>query len=115
MVDTSGMRLSSIVLSLAIASGAWAQAPHDHQPTKPADGPAPVAKDAMTEGEVRKVDREQGWVTLKHGEIRNVGMPAMTMVFRTSDKALLDPIREGDKVRFVVDDQMTVTKIEVAP
>ncbi len=57
----------------------------------------------MTDAEVRKVDREAGKVTLKHGEIRNLDMPPMTMVFTARDKAMLDRLQPGDKVRFRAD------------
>jgi Cu/Ag efflux protein CusF len=69
------------------------------------------------DGEVRKLDREQGKVTLKHGPIANLDMPGMTMVFRIADRKLLDRIKEGDKVRFAadkVDGAITITAIEVA-
>lgn len=69
----------------------------------------------MTEGEVRKIDKEAGKVTLKHGEIRNLDMPGMTMVFVVRDKAMLDTLKTGDKVRFkAIDDggKLTLTEIE---
>lgn len=69
----------------------------------------------LTEGEVRKVDREAGKVTLKHGEIKNLEMPPMTMVFRVSDPKLLEALSAGDQVGFQaekVDGQFTVTAIE---
>mgnify|MGYP001799341848 CR=1 FL=1 len=72
---------------------------------------------AMTEGEVRKIGKEQRKITLKHQEIKNLGMPGMTMVFRAQDKAMLDQVKEGDKVRFAADSinsQLMVTKIEPA-
>jgi len=56
-----------------------------------------------TEGEVRKVDKEAGKVTLKHGEIKNLEMPGMTMVFQVKDPALLEKIKAGDLVSFTVD------------
>ncbi|MCZ8256918.1 MAG: copper-binding protein [Polaromonas sp.] len=56
-----------------------------------------------TEGEVRKVDKEAGKVTLKHGEIRNLDMPGMTMVFQVKDRALLDKVKAGDQVSFTAD------------
>ena len=71
----------------------------------------------MTEGEVRKVDKESRKITLKHGAIRNLDMPAMTMVFQVKDPALLDRVKQGDKVRFhaeKVNDAMVVTAIEGA-
>jgi len=69
----------------------------------------------LTEGEVRKVDKEAGKLTIKHGEIKNLDMPPMTMVFRASDPKLLDSLSTGDKIGFhaeKVDGQFTVTVIE---
>jgi len=54
----------------------------------------------MTDGEVRKVDKEAAKLTIKHGEIKNLDMPPMTMVFRVKDAALLDKLKAGDQVRF---------------
>ena len=53
-----------------------------------------------TEGVVQKVDREAGKITLRHGEIANLGMPAMTMVFRVKEPVLLDRVKACDSVRF---------------
>ena len=64
---------------------------------------AALAQAATTEAEVRKVDKSTGKITLKHGEIRNLDMPPMTMVFGVTDKALLDKVKAGDKVRFTAD------------
>ena len=55
---------------------------------------------SMTDGEIRKVDKEAGKVTIKHGEIKNLDMPGMTMVFQVKDPALLEKSKVGDKVRF---------------
>jgi Cu/Ag efflux protein CusF len=54
----------------------------------------------LTEGEVRKVDKANSKITLKHGEIKNLDMPPMTMVFQVKNAALLDKFKAGDKVRF---------------
>ena len=54
----------------------------------------------LTDGEVRKVDKEARKITLKHGEIKNLDMPGMTMVFQVDNPALLDKVKAGDKVRF---------------
>jgi Cu(I)/Ag(I) efflux system protein CusF len=69
----------------------------------------------LTEGEVRKVDKEARKITLKHGPIENLGMPAMTMVFHVKDNAMLDKVKPGEKVRFAAEDvkgDYIVTKIE---
>ena len=71
----------------------------------------------LTEGEVRKVDRDAKKVTLRHGPIVNLDMPGMTMVFQVADPTMLDRLRTGDKVRFAADKKdgaYVVTKIEAA-
>lgn len=71
----------------------------------------------MADGEVRKVDKEQGKLTLKHGPIANLDMPSMTMVFKVADMKMLDSLKEGDKVKFAADrinGVFTVTTIEAA-
>ncbi len=70
------------------------------------------------QGEIRKVDRENRKITIKHGDIKSLDMPAMTMVFTVKDAALLDVAKAGDKVRFGVareDGKFVVTAIEAAP
>jgi Cu(I)/Ag(I) efflux system periplasmic protein CusF len=78
--------------------------------------PAILAQAApVTEGEVRKIDKAQGKITLKHGEIRNLDMPPMTMVFKVKNAAMLDSVQPGDKVGFTADKvggEFTVTSIE---
>lgn len=85
-----------------------------HHPTSEAS-PSP-ALEARSEGEVRRVDKVQGKVTLRHGRIENLDMPAMTMVFTASDPALLENLNPGDKVRFSAEKRngvFTVTGIEM--
>lgn len=68
-----------------------------------------------TDAEVRKVDKEAGKVTLKHGEIKNLDMPPMTMVFKAKDPAMLDKVKAGDKVSFTaaqVNGTYTVLSLE---
>ena len=72
----------------------------------------------MTDAEVRKVDKDAAKVTLKHGEIKNLDMPPMTMVFHVKDKKVLDTLKTGDKVRFKAVNEAgkyTVTEIQVQP
>jgi Cu(I)/Ag(I) efflux system periplasmic protein CusF len=57
----------------------------------------------MTDGEVRKIDKDTKKITLKHGEIKHLDMPAMTMVFQVKNAALLDAVKPGDKVKFAVE------------
>lgn len=57
----------------------------------------------MTDGEVRKVDKDNKKLTIKHGDIRNLDMPGMTMVFQVKDPAMLNQVKVGDKIRFKVE------------
>lgn len=59
--------------------------------------------ETLTPGEIRKIDRDAGKITIRHGPIRNLDMPAMTMVFRVGNPALLDPLKVGDRINFVAD------------
>ena len=63
-----------------------------------------LMKDA-TEGEVRKIDKDAKKITLKHGPIKNLDMPGMTMVFQVKDAALLDKFVAGDKIMFTAEQQ----------
>ena len=78
---------------------------------------APV-ESPLSEGIVKKVDKASGKITITHGPLLNLDMPAMTMVFVVKDKAMLDKLKTGDKVKFkVVNDggKFTVTEIQPAP
>jgi len=95
--------LKNLLVTLALATGALA-----HADTHQAD---------MAQAEVRKVDKENRKITLKHGEIRNLDMPPMTMVFGVEDAALLDKVKAGDKVRFRATQEggkYTVTELQPA-
>ena len=82
-----------------------------------APAPAPATRPAdMTDGEVRKVDKDTKKITIKHADIRNLDMPGMTMLFQVSDPAFLDAVKPGDKVRFAaerVNGAIVVTQIQV--
>lgn len=78
--------------------------------------PMAASMAGMSEGEVRKVDSAVGKLTLRHGPLMNMNMPAMTMVFRVKDPAWLTQLKVGDKVRFLaerVDGNLTVTALEM--
>jgi Cu/Ag efflux protein CusF len=76
-----------------------------------------AAAPGMTDGEVRKIDKDAGKITIKHGDIKHMDMPGMTMVFVVKDKALLDKTAVGAKVQFMATNengQMMVTDIQPA-
>ena len=71
----------------------------------------------MADAEIRKIDLENKKVTLKHGEIKNLDMPGMTMVFQVKDAAMLEKVKTGDKIKFTADKvngAFTVMSIEIA-
>ena len=93
------LRRTLLFAALLASSALWAQTP-------------------SVNGEVIKLDKAAGRVTLKHGEIKHLDMPPMTMVFRAADPKLLDGVAVGDRVRFTVErigGQYTVTAIGKAP
>jgi Cu/Ag efflux protein CusF len=75
------------------------------------------AADDLSEGTVKKIDAPTQRVMLAHGPIANIGMVPMTMMFKVKDPALLKPLRNGQKVRFRVEElggEYTVVRIEAA-
>jgi len=58
------------------------------------------ADTALSDGEIRKVDKDAKKITIKHGPMQNLDMPAMTMVFQVKDPAMLEQVKAGDKVKF---------------
>ncbi|MBP0625090.1 copper-binding protein [Cupriavidus consociatus] len=69
----------------------------------------------LVDGEIRKVDKEAGKLTIKHGPIKSLDMPSMTMVYPVRDAAMLDQVQTGDKVRFRADNhagKFVVTEIQ---
>ena len=63
---------------------------------------ADATANAKAEGEVRRLDREAGKVTVRHGPIQAWDMPGMTMVFRVKDPAMLDRMKVGDRITMTV-------------
>ena len=107
----------AVALAVAQAPAAHAQSAMDHgKMDSKTVAQAPPASD-FTDGEVRKIDMEAGKVTLKHADIKNLDMPGMTMVFVVKDKAMLDKLKTGDKVKFKAINEagkFTVTEIQPA-
>ena len=84
------------VLGAFIAPPAMAAASQDHAAHHSAGA-------ALTQGEVRKVDKDAKKLTIRHAAIANLDMPPMTMVFQVKDAAMLDLVKAGDKIRFSAD------------
>ncbi|WP_127524625.1 copper-binding protein [Mesorhizobium sp. Z1-4] len=69
----------------------------------------------FTKGKVKKVDADAGKVTVIHEELKNLDMPAMTMVFRTGDDAMMERLQEGQEIEFVaerVNGKLTITELK---
>jgi Cu(I)/Ag(I) efflux system protein CusF len=64
---------------------------------------AMAAPSGPVRGEVRRIDAAANKVTLKHGPIRELELPAMTLVYVVQDPKLLDNLKAGDTVRFTAD------------
>lgn len=113
------MKFVALVAALAAALAAPLQAQtateHTGHHAQAASAAAPAVP--AVDGEVRKVDKEQGKLTLRHGPIPNLEMSGMTMIFRVADPKLLDGLKAGDKVTFTaakVDGAFTVMTIAPA-
>ena len=106
-----------LTASASLYAASHAGAPMTKNDTKDEakkDMPAAASAD-MADGEVRKVDKENKKITLKHGVIKNLDMPGMTMVFQVKDAALLDSLKAGDKIKFKAEQKgsaIVVTEIQ---
>jgi len=95
-----------------VAAGAAAQG--TGMPMKP-PGSASAAAMPLVQGEVRKVDPGKGQIVLRHGDIPNLAMPAMTMGYEVADRKMLEGLKVGDKVRFqaeMIKGKATVTELK---
>ena len=102
----------AFILFASLALPAAAVDAHHESAAKAASSAAP-----LSEGEVRRVDKEAKKLTIRHGPIQNLDMPSMTMVFQVQDPAALESLKPGDKIKFAADEiggAYTVTKIEAA-
>ncbi|WP_137935373.1 copper-binding protein [Mesorhizobium comanense] len=87
--------LSTFALVLAIGGSALAQ--------------------EYVKGEVIKVDAKQKKLTIKHGPLTNLEMPAMTMVFVVAEDGMLEKVKAGQAIEFTADrvnGRITVTGIK---
>ncbi len=111
------MKLTTLIAAAltSLAAPALAQpSAADHSAHHPAQ-----AKNAATlaDGEIRKVDKNAKKLTIRHGPIPNLDMPAMTMAYQVKEPAMLDKVKAGDKIRFRAEkagDAYIVTRIEPA-
>lgn len=112
--QTVAQLLAAAAISLSLP--AMAQMTMDHSKMGMDHGKMGMAAaPGMTDGEVRKIDKENNKITIRHGEIMHMDMPPMTMVFTAKDKAMLDKVQVGEKIQFIVIQEagkMIVTSIQ---
>lgn len=110
--------MKKFLLVTALAFGAVAPAFAQHAGHGAATTPVATAAAEPTEAEVRRLDTARGTVLLKHGEIKNLNMGAMTMTFKFKDPKMAAGLKAGDKVKFTADqkgEDLIVTSIRKAP
>ena len=108
---------AGLALAPTDASARMQMQMHDHDQHGAVAGAAQADPSTLSEGEIQKVDKDAGKLTIKHGPLNNLGMPAMTMAFKVQDSAMLDQVKAGDQVRFRVEranGSLTVTRLEVS-
>ena len=93
------MKSLSIALALSLILGISGNALSEEKQGDASIQQSPASIE-MTDGVIRKVDKNNNKITIKHGEIRNLDMPGMTMVFQVNHPDLLDKVQVGDKVKF---------------
>lgn len=117
MKSISNFFLFSVAVAAAYSVSAIADDHKGHGSAHAATMQLAAGSIEMTEGEVRKIDKENKKITLKHGAIKNLEMPGMTMVFRVRNPAMLDKVQAGDKVKFTAENSdgvLVVTEIQPA-
>ncbi|HEX2543172.1 MAG TPA: copper-binding protein [Caldimonas sp.] len=118
MTQASTMLRAAVLAAAALATSTVAAQTAGNASSAADPKALPAAPAALTEADVRKVDAEGGKITLRHAPIPSLDMPAMTMVFRIRDPALLATVKAGDKVRFAAEKAQGaywVTALERAP
>ncbi len=106
------LTISALALGLIWPASGFSQT--DSQPPGAVEA---RSTSSLSEGEIRRLDPETGKLTIRHGEIRNLDMPPMTMVFTASDKAMLAGLKVGDRIRFAASNEggkYRVTEIQPA-
>lgn len=94
------MKKSNLILGLALTFTGLAHATMPaHQPAAAASATEAQAAE-LADGEIRRIDVENKKLTIKHGPIKSLAMPGMTMVFVLKDEAQLNSLKVGDKIRF---------------
>lgn len=92
--------LTALAVTLAMSGAAFAQMSHGDMP--------------MSHGTITKIDTKWNKVTIDHGPLESLAMPAMKMVFDLADPSMMDSLSEGQEITFSADrvnGKLTVTEI----
>ena len=92
-----GLLAAGSISTSATAAG------HDHAAAPAKAAETQVGAQPQSDGEIKKIDKNAGKITVKHGALVNLDMPPMTMVFKVTDRAMLEQVKAGDKVKFTVE------------
>ena len=106
---------STLLATLLLTVPAWAEMGHSSHGAAMNHDAMSSMSNTLSEGVVKKVNKDQGKLTIQHGPLENLGMPAMTMIFRVQDSAMLNRVKPGDNIRFLADKVngwLTVTRVE---
>jgi len=108
--------LKAVLVSVALGASAPLAAQQKAQKADDHDShhPAEASKSPLTNGEVRRVDKSTNKITIRHGELKDLNMPPMTMVYQVKDPGLLSQVKAGDKIGFRAEksgNNYTVTEI----
>lgn len=69
----------------------------------------------MSNGTVTKIDTKWNKITIDHGPLENLDMPAMKMAFELADAGMLEGLSEGIQISFLaerVNGKLTVTELQ---
>jgi Cu/Ag efflux protein CusF len=110
------MKISTLIASTAFVVVSFGALPAYAQHAGHDMGTMPMASTELSSGEVRALDLKTRKITIKHGELKNLGMPGMTMAFALkSGVELPKDLKVGDQIRFRAEEPggvLTVTLIQ---
>ena len=103
--------------AMTLAAGFANAQSHEHaQHSASTSTPSATADVPLTAGVVKKIDKVAGKLTIQHGPVLNLNMPAMTMAFKAKDTTMIDQVKPGDAINFVlerINGTLTVTRLEL--
>jgi Cu/Ag efflux protein CusF len=112
---TTAVILLGLLSGAAYAGDMHGAGHHDH--AKGQHAAMSESETTLTDGVIRAVDHNAGTITVEHGPIKSLGMPAMTMPYHVKDRAMLKTFKPGDRIKMSVDktgDMYTIMTMQQA-